>query len=181
MVDCWNANWYEPQRMDVLAPRINAALKAARPCVVIHAPSDTMDAYAGHPARERVPQGEVHCPPVLGIASPIPVPNQGRATRVWTAQHPAIEIEETDYITDEADRILTLLYQECVREIVYVGVALNVCLLNRPFGLRAMSRYFSVYVDPFLVDITHDGAQPHEDALRQSLRYAQQWAGLKVL
>lgn len=43
------------RRLEEFAPRLDAVLKEARRCgaIIIHAPSDCMDAYVDHPARKR--------------------------------------------------------------------------------------------------------------------------------
>ncbi|MFM1920893.1 MAG: hypothetical protein RLZZ303_2527, partial [Candidatus Hydrogenedentota bacterium] len=55
--DVWDAHHSinAVKRLEEFVPRIDAVLKEARDrgAVIVHAPSDCMDAYAGHPARER--------------------------------------------------------------------------------------------------------------------------------
>ena len=53
IVDMWNKHWSwgATERVDIMAPRMNAVIDTARDrgIQIIHAPSDTMDFYEGHP------------------------------------------------------------------------------------------------------------------------------------
>jgi nicotinamidase-related amidase len=57
LCDVWDSHWCRGarERLEPLVPRMNAAVAAARSAGVqiVHAPSDTMAFYEGHPARQR--------------------------------------------------------------------------------------------------------------------------------
>lgn len=57
LCDVWDSHWSRGarERLEVMIPRMNRVVHAARQAgwLIIHAPSDTMDFYAGHPARAR--------------------------------------------------------------------------------------------------------------------------------
>jgi hypothetical protein len=77
--DMWDNHWSRgaAERVNAMAPRMNEVLCAARAggIRIIHAPSDTLDFYAGTPARERIlaappvepPQPLEHVDPPLPI------------------------------------------------------------------------------------------------------------------
>lgn len=60
LCDVWDSHWCRGarERLEPLIPRMNATVAAARAAGVqiVHAPSDTMDFYAEHPARLRALQ-----------------------------------------------------------------------------------------------------------------------------
>ena len=64
--DMWDVHWCQgaTARVAELAPRVNAFAEAARArgVLVIHAPSDTMAAYADHPARRRAARATAAAP-----------------------------------------------------------------------------------------------------------------------
>ena len=59
----------------------------------------------------------------------------------WTRQHAAIEIKEEDGISDHGPEIYNYLHQEGIRNILYVGVHTNTCVLGRSFGIRQMTKW----------------------------------------
>ena len=58
LCDVWNKHWSRgaSERVDAMVPRMNEVVAAARASGVqiVHAPSSTMEFYAGTPARQRV-------------------------------------------------------------------------------------------------------------------------------
>jgi pimeloyl-ACP methyl ester carboxylesterase/nicotinamidase-related amidase len=59
----------------------------------------------------------------------------------WKTQSPLIEIDaDRDYISDRGDEVWNVLESRRIRNVVLVGVHLNMCVLGRPFGLRQMER-----------------------------------------
>lgn len=157
--DMWDHHWCVPseQRVAEMATHMNRVINAARArgVFIIHCPSDTMDAYTGHPARLRAInaaatetspplQNWVRLLPEREGTLPIddsdggcdcdpPVPSR----RVWTRQHPGIEIQAEDAITDN-DEAFRLMRQRGIRNVIVMGVHTNMCVLGRPFSIRQM-------------------------------------------
>ena len=157
--DMWDHHWCVPseQRVGEMAPHMNRVLNAARArgVFIIHCPSDTMEAYADHPARLRainaapaetspplqkwvrlLPEREGSLPiddADGGCDCDPPVPSR----RVWTRQHPAIEIQAADAITDN-DEAFRLMRERGIRNVIVMGVHTNMCVLGRPFSIRQM-------------------------------------------
>ena len=67
LCDVWNNHWSRgaSERVDAMVPRMNEVAAAARASGVqiVHAPSSTMEFYAGTPARQRVLETEPVAPP----------------------------------------------------------------------------------------------------------------------
>jgi nicotinamidase-related amidase len=154
--DMWDAHWSRGamDRVGAMAPRMNDVVSAARGkgVRVIHAPSDTLDFYAETPARDRAASApQVSLPTEIDHASP-PLPiddsDEGSDTgetvpyRAWTRQHPAIEIDhEVDAISADGREVYNLLQFWHIDQVLIMGVHTNMCILNRPFGIKQMVRW----------------------------------------
>ncbi len=59
----------------------------------------------------------------------------------WKTQSKLIEIDaDRDFISDRGDEVWNVLESRGIKNVVLVGVHLNMCVLGRPFGLRQMVR-----------------------------------------
>lgn len=59
----------------------------------------------------------------------------------WKAQTDGLTIvPETDLISDSGEEIWSILEQREIKNVVLLGVHLNMCVLGRPFGLRQMAK-----------------------------------------
>jgi nicotinamidase-related amidase/type 1 glutamine amidotransferase len=143
-------------RVAEMAPRINEVAKAARArgVLIVHAPSGTMDHYAGTPQRQRcldAPKVETAVPLRWNYLNPereapLPIDDSDGGWEGPLAdgpppqsrQHPAIEIGEPDAIGDGAD-IYYLLEQRGIDNVIVMGVHTNMCVLGRPFSIRQMT------------------------------------------
>jgi len=57
----------------------------------------------------------------------------------WTRQNAAIGIDPTaDAVTDDGQETVNLLAERGIRNVVLLGVHLNMCVLGRPFAIRQM-------------------------------------------
>ena len=154
--DMWDAHWSKgaSARVNVMAPRMNEVLKAARAkgIRIIHAPSETMDAYAETAARRRVRSAPYISPPTEGErdAPPLPVDasDGGSDTgepdwhKAWSHQHPAVEIDQNvDGISDNGQEIYNYLQQHGIRQVLLMGVHTNMCILNRSFGIKQLVKW----------------------------------------
>jgi len=154
--DMWDRHWSRgaSQRVDVMAPRTNSLVSAARRAGVhvIHAPSETMPFYQDSPARQRMQSLPViQPPPNLDLPDPpLPVDDSDGGSdtgeipwyRAWTRQHPAIEIDEQrDGISDSGPEIYSYLQAYSIQQVLLAGVHTNICILNRSFGIKQMVRW----------------------------------------
>ena len=148
------------RRMEVMIPRFNQVLKAARGngVAIIHSPSNTMDFYKDAPQRQRMIDAPHLTPPVpiarwcyldREMEAALPIDDQNEAcddevlrprVRMYSRQHPDIEIGPYDGISDNGQEIYNYCEQLGIRNIVMTGVHTNMCVLGRPFGIRQMKR-----------------------------------------
>lgn len=155
--DVWDRHWSRgaTRRVNELAPRVNDLATALRSAgaLVIHAPSGTLDAYEGTPARLRAEALDLlrfppARPPVQWPALPIDDSDGGSDTDagdggetpdtpVWTRQHPAITIDhERDIISDLGAEIYTTIVERDITHYIITGVHANMCIINRTFGIK---------------------------------------------
>ena len=65
----------------------------------------------------------------------------GRNPRApWKSQIDVLTIADQDYISDNGEEIWSILEARGVKNVVLMGVHLNMCVLGRPFGLRQMAK-----------------------------------------
>ena len=155
--DMWDKHWSRgaAERVDAMAPHMNQVLMAARALGVriIHAPSDTMSYYAETPARRQMRAAPYISPPadVERTVPPLPIDDSDGGSdtgeteihqRVWTRQHPALEIDySVDGISDNGQEIYNFLQLHGIRQVLIMGVHTNMCILNRSFGIKQLVKW----------------------------------------
>jgi nicotinamidase-related amidase len=179
--DMWDTHTcnLSAQRVAVMAPRMNQVVSAARSLgvMIVHAPSDTMKFYEGTPWRQRMQNAPLapsatpilaRCPrePAEARDFPIddtaggcddPIVKKWTGPYPWTRQHPAIDIVGFDGISESGQEIYNFCKQESITNIVLMGVHTNICILNRSFGIRQMTRLgFQVVLARDLTDAMYD-------------------------
>jgi len=201
--DMWDAHWARGamERVAAMAPRMNEVICAARQqgAHIIHAPSETLGFYAGLPARARMAlyasAPEVKdAPDAVSVpgaqadpALPIDDSDGGSDTgeppwwAAWTRQHPAIEIDEArDGISDDGGEIRAYFAAHGIRQALILGVHTNMCILNRPFGIKALVRRgIPVALVRDLTDTMYNPARPpyvsHEEGTRLVIEYIEKF------
>src|SRR5262245_31931734 len=169
------------QRVGVLAQRMNQVLTAARDrgVMIIFAPSETMNIYAGTSYRKRMEQAKFAKPPVeiarrcdrdpKGEPKTLPEDTEldcddcelGPVVRRHTRQHAGLEIIGFDGISDSGQEIYNFCVQEGIKNIVLMGVHTNYCILARPFGIRQQLKLgMNVVLARDLTDALYDPRQP---------------------
>ncbi len=165
--DMWDDHWCKSAtgRVNELAGPLNETLKIARAkgVFIIHAPSTCTDFYKGTPQRKRAIDAPfAKTPEPLATTErwgtawnwpdakregvlPIDDSDMGcdcktkcTIREAWKRQTAAIELDEKDAITDDGQETWNLLVQNKIENVVLCGVHLNMCVLGRPFALRAM-------------------------------------------
>jgi nicotinamidase-related amidase/type 1 glutamine amidotransferase len=58
----------------------------------------------------------------------------------WKSQIDVLTIVDKDYISDNGEEIWSILEARGIKNVVLMGVHLNMCVLGRPFGLRQMAK-----------------------------------------
>lgn len=177
--DMWDRNWSRAanERVVPLSYRIAELADALRSvgATIVHAPSDTMAYYEGHPARKRALSTTQHdLPPGRELPDP-PLPiddsdggsdtNDGSEPvhkQTWTCQIDTIRIDDDrDYISDSGAEIYSIFKERCLRWILLCGVHTNMCILDRSFGIKNMvSRGVPMVLLRDLTDSMYNPARP---------------------
>ncbi|MEO8127449.1 MAG: isochorismatase [Bryobacteraceae bacterium] len=153
--DMWDNHWCSgaAHRVTLLAPRINAAVEAARRrgIRIIHAPSDTMNFYKDAPQRQamlKVPR--VEPPPGIDLPSPpLPIDDStggcdtpaDKFFKAWSREIATIRIADNDLISDNGPEVYSLLKRDGIKNLLVMGVHTNMCILNRTFAIKQMTRW----------------------------------------
>ncbi|MCZ6681086.1 MAG: isochorismatase family protein [Candidatus Poribacteria bacterium] len=194
IVDMWNKHWSwgATERVNVMAPRMNTVIDAARNrgVQIIHAPSDTMDFYKDHPARLwvlDVPAAEMR-EPIDRLDPPQPVDasdggsdtGEEKGFKAWHRQHPAIEIKDGDAISDDGQEVYNILIHKGIQNLIYMGVHTNMCVLGRSFAIKVMVRQaFNVVLTRDLTDAMYNPFKPpyvsHEEGTRLIIAYIEKF------
>ncbi len=167
-------------RLEAMLPEMNRVVRSARELgvAIVHAPSGTMDFYAGTRQRERM-QAARHAEPPVPIAKwchldpesegALPINDEdpcddefpSESKRVWNRQHPDLGIAEEDGISDDGQEIFNYFAQHSITNVVLMGVHTNICVLGRPFGIRQQVRLGkNVVLARDLTDAMYDPRDP---------------------
>lgn len=199
--DVWDRHWCRGAniRLGVLLDRINSTAAAARDAGVsiIHAPSDTLDYYSGHKARERIQKiPDVVMPEskeMLLPAMPVDAGDEGCdsdeciAERVWSSQHEAVYIDpEKDVISDSGDEVYNWLKYKGITKVLIMGVHTNMCIINRSFGLKHMTELgFDVSLIRDLTDAMYNPERSpyvsHEEGTQLVIGYIEKFICSSIL
>ena len=180
--DMWDTHTCDlsAQRVALMAPRMNQVVSAARSLgvMIIHSPSDTMSFYEGTPWRQRIknaPKAEspfpiiMRCPRVPAEERAFPIDDSAGGCDdpvqkkfegppyPWKREHPSIDIIGYDGVSENGQEIYNFCKLEGIDKIVLMGVHTNICILNRSFGARQMTRLgFEVVLARDLTDSMYD-------------------------
>jgi nicotinamidase-related amidase len=195
LCDVWERHWSRgaTERLNAMVPRMNQVVTAARAkgVSIIHAPSGTMDYYAGTPARKRM----IDAPPVEPPADqerpdpPLPVDasDQGSDTGEtkphsdWEKQHPGIEIDQArDGISDNGREVYNFMRQRGISNLIIMGVHTNMCILRRTFAIKQMVKWgVNVALIRDLTDAMYNPASApyvsHADGTRLVVEYIEKF------
>ena len=142
------------ERCSALAGRIGPVVSAARSkgVQVIHAPTGTMSYYETWRQRRRItdlPRAE--SPDTLDLPIPPPVPiddsdhgcdsDEAEPRKVWTRQHPVIDIAEEDVISDDGREVYGFMAAGGLKNLLMMGVHTNGSILKASFGIARMTRW----------------------------------------
>lgn len=195
LCDVWDRHWSRgaSERVDAMAPRMNEVVRWARDrgIQVIHAPSDTMDSYAGTPARQRMIDAPHAAPPPLleHPDPPLPIDDSDGGSdtgetpwyKAWARQHPAIEIDQDrDGISDSGQEVYNLARERGLSNLILMGVHTNMCVLRRSFAIKQMVRWgMNVLLLRDLTDAMYNPAMPpyvpHEEGTHLVVSYIEKF------
>lgn len=196
--DVWDQHWCRSacERLRQLLPRMHEVVQAVRSkgMLIIHAPSETTSFYQDSPARRRALEAlEIQPPQNLERDDP-PLPidasdggcdsdeNYGEVDEcLWTCQPPELEIDQDrDVISEDGREIYNVLHQEGIRYLIIMGVHVNICMLERSFGIKQMVRWgVNTLLCRDLTDSLYNPAKPpyvsHEEATRLVVEYIEKF------
>jgi nicotinamidase-related amidase len=156
LCDVWDDHWCKSAagRCDILARRMVPVLAAlrARGVQVIHAPSECMDFYKDTPQRKRIQQTpRVEPPKAIDLPDPkLPIDDSSggcddakpaASHRAWTRQNEAIPLADEDVVSDKGDEVYSFLKQNGRKNLLVMGVHTNMCVLNRTFAIKQMTKW----------------------------------------
>ncbi len=154
--DMWDNHWCPAaaKRCGALAVKMEPVLAAARRrgVTIIHAPSECMDFYKDAPQRRRMAAVPRLTPPKpLELTDPpLPIDDKDggcddadapKPYRAWTRENPALTIAEEDFISDNGPEVYSLLRQRGIKTLLICGVHTNMCVCNRSFAIKQMTRW----------------------------------------
>ena len=178
--DMWDTHTctMSAQRVAALAPRMNQVINTARTLgvMIIHAPSDTMKFYEGTPFRQRMQNAPAASTPMPIVACPRqgaeaenfpiddtaggcddPVVKKWTGPYPWTRENPAIDIVGFDGVSADGREIYNFCKHEGITNFALMGVHTNICILNRSFAIRQMTKLgFNVVLVRDLTDSMYD-------------------------
>jgi len=170
VVDMWNAHWCPDmhRRTEAMIPLMNQTISELRErgVKIVFAPIETEIYYRKHVALKRVksmiPLGEkaLHKHTLRRRSEHLGIPVQGplssgcnternqtfrgiKGQYPWSRQHSGLTIFESDYILTDGwnvNEFRALVKRVKLKNIIYMGVATNMCLMFRPFGIVYATR-----------------------------------------
>jgi nicotinamidase-related amidase len=152
--DMWDKHWCAgaSRRVAALAERMAPVIAMARAhgVQIIHAPSETMDFYKDWPQRLRILRvTPVEPPAPLGLSDP-PLPVDDRSGgcdtgdaqyKAWTREIATLSMSDSDVISDDGNQIYSFLHERGIRNLLIMGVHVNMCVLNRTFAIKKMTNW----------------------------------------
>jgi nicotinamidase-related amidase len=196
--DMWDKHWcsHATKRVGELADPMNTMLKVARNkgFKIIHAPSDCTGFYREHPAyKKSLKYGDGRArwfstnsagpEPRLPVGDPQP-PDGGCSVCKWNGkiqwkrQTPAIDIKPQDYIVESRGKFTGYINDAGIRNVIVCGVHTNICVLGRPFSLRAskgQGRRIALLRD--MTDLMYNNAP----GTKTTAPNVDHWAGLDLM
>ncbi|MFN8444845.1 MAG: isochorismatase family protein [Caldilineaceae bacterium] len=193
--DMWDCHWSRgaSERVEAMVPTMNQVVAAARQqgALIIHAPSEVMNFYTDHPARQRNQALPVVTPPApLDLADP-PLPiddtdggsdtGESNWYKAWSRQHAGLFIDEAkDLITDDGTEVYNALHYYGIEQLLIMGVHTNMCVLRRSFAIKQMVRWgVNVALVADLTDTMYNPAQrpyvSHEEGTRLVVEYIEKF------
>ncbi|MDR3095026.1 MAG: isochorismatase family protein [Bacteroidales bacterium] len=158
--DMWDRHWCDisTARFAELAVALNPVLEAARAkgVKIVHAPSECMDYYANYPGRKEAARYKdkkiaalangSKLPSEADAIMPVDASDEGcespncKPHKAWTKQNDVLTIKDEDLISDSGEEIGAYFRKKGIRNVILTGVATNMCVIGRTFGLRAMKK-----------------------------------------
>ena len=188
--DMWDKHWCRgaTERCDAIAARMAPLIAEARKkgVQIIHAPSDCMAFYEGTPQRARMANApRAHLVQLKKFEKEAPLPiddsdggcDTGESSYLaWTRQNPRIDIGEFDGVSQDGTEIAGFLKSKGISHVIIMGVHTNMCVLNRSFAIKQMTKWgFSCVLVRDLTDTMYNPAMPpkvsHDEGTNLVVRF----------
>jgi nicotinamidase-related amidase len=155
ITDMWDKHWCRGAtvRVGEIARRMEPLVEKARASgiLIIHAPSDTMSYYADTPGRRLAEDAPHFVPPeeLTRPNPPLPIDDSDggcdtpgdKEHRAWSRETPLLTIGPGDVVSDNGAEIYNVLRQHHISTVFFMGVHANMCILNRTFGIRQLTKW----------------------------------------
>lgn len=134
VIDVWDKHWDKEtnEYIEDLAERINNYLDMNRNELIVHLPSDCERSY---PTHRRIGHKTNTKPPKIKEYMPKEI---AQTTIEWSRQHPNIEIKPNEYVAFKGEEVYAILEQHEIKEVELVGIHMDACLMDRPWGAQAL-------------------------------------------
>ncbi|MCC6391369.1 MAG: isochorismatase family protein [Bryobacterales bacterium] len=152
--DMWDRHWRRGATLRVgqLVERMEPFLRKlrSRGVLIVHAPSETMGFYNGAPQRQAILAMPTMTPPSpLALSDPaLPVDSSDggcdtddKFYKAWSREHPGLTIGPNDLISDNGQEIYNAVKLRGITTLLVMGVHTNMCILNRSFAIRQMTKW----------------------------------------
>jgi nicotinamidase-related amidase/type 1 glutamine amidotransferase len=183
--DMWDRHWCDDatERVAEMAPELNKVINIARAkgVTIVFAPSECIAHYKDYKGRKAI--ANRHNKKIAAIAKesnfggklpteegavwPIDQSDGGCETKglteriVWSKQIDALEITDTDLISDDGAEIGAYFKAAGITNVILTGVHTNMCVIGRSFGLRAMKRMgMNVVLMRDMTDLMYNSNMP---------------------
>ncbi|MHC4528703.1 MAG: ThuA domain-containing protein [Planctomycetota bacterium] len=181
VIDMWDRHWCRTYtaRVANLVPRMNKTLDAARKLGIQigFAPSDVVEFYKDYPQRKAMLAiGDRPLPPKTTFKPPAQPtgkdccecgPTQPCKTNSyghWSRQVATLKITENDLIgnCNNQRELLNFCQARNIDTVIYCGVASNMCVLYRQFGMINIKGYGfkMIFISDLVQAITANGLDP---------------------
>jgi nicotinamidase-related amidase len=183
--DMWDKHWCDISnaRFVELAVELSKVVDDARAkgVKIVHAPSDCMAFYADYKQRKEAMKYKDKKIAALANGSELPSEKnavwpvdqsdegcespQCKSAITWKRQHEAIIIKDEDLISDSGAELGAYFKKKGIKNVILTGVATNMCVIARTFGLRAMKRMdMNVVLMRDMTDLMYNPQKaPHVD------------------
>ncbi|MFN5422709.1 MAG: ThuA domain-containing protein [bacterium] len=179
--DMWDQHWCKgaTERVADMATHMNNVISIAREkgVLIVHAPSDCLDAYKDHPARKTVEK--LKTKKFKGLIKDGKLSTEDKAVwpiddsdngcdcspecthgSPWRKQIETLQIKDNDAISDSGEEIAALFEKRKINNVILMGVHTNICVIGRTFGLRSMIKLGkNVVLMRDMTDIMYDPKQ----------------------
>jgi type 1 glutamine amidotransferase/nicotinamidase-related amidase len=196
--DMWNEHWckHATARVAELAVPMNEVLTIARDkgVSIVHAPSETLVFYKEHPARKTALKyskpgknlwaGQL--PAEKGKKAVVdPTRNGGcpecKTRYPWVRQIETLTIKDEDFISDNGAEIKGYFQEKGIKNVIVMGVHTNMCVIGRPFGLRAMRHAgFNTVLMRDMTDLMYNSVIGKENGPGSGYPHVNHFSGLDL-